>query len=359
MNDNNYCVILAGGVGLKLWPASTHHKPKQFIDFLGNGQTLLQATYNRIARFVDTDNIIVSTNEEYKDLALQQLPHIKQENLLLEPMRRNTLPSATWATLTIAHRNPEARVLVVPSDQLILDEDKFEKEVMKAFDYVSETGRILSLGVMPTRAETNFGYVQMGERMGHDIYQVKSFTEKPEMEFAKIFMEDGEFLWNTGLFVWKADDFLRLAHEHGEAQFPNFKKTASMIENGLKMVEIVRNTFSMCPNITIERVCLEKMEHTDVMLCHFGWTDLGTWHSLYNVMPKQNENVVMKGMGMLYDCKGCIVRTPQDKIVILQGLEDYVVVEENNILVVCKKEDQNAIRKFVNDVNISLGDEFI
>lgn len=359
MNDKNYCVILAGGIGLKLWPSSTHQKPKQFIDFLGTGETLLQSTYKRIARFVAEENIIVSTNEQYRALVQEQLPRLHSGNLLLEPMRRNTLPSATWATVKIAHRCADARVLIVPSDQMIYDEDHFEEDIVKAFDYVSHSGRLLSLGVMPTHAATNYGYIQMDGVLGSDIYQVKSFTEKPELDFAQLFVDDRGFLWNTGLFVWSSKDFLRYAHEK-EAEFPMIDMTDAMAGDGGGVEEIVKNAFSICPNISIERVCLEKSENTDVMLCHFRWSDLGTWHSLYNTMEKDGDmNVVMGGQAMLYDCNGCMVKADSGKVVVAENLRDYLIVEENNVLLICRKDNQNAIRRFVNDVQINMGEKFV
>ena len=359
MNGNNYCVILAGGFGTKLWPASTQHKPKQFIDFLGKGETILQSTYNRISKFVKEENILVSTNEHYSDLVRQQIPQLKTDNLLLEPMRRNTLPSATWATVKIAHRCQDARILLVPSDQMIYDEQLFEADVTRAFEYVSRTGRLLSLGIMPTYAATNYGYIQMNGKQEDDIFQVKSFTEKPEIDFARMFVEDRGFLWNTGLFVWTAKGFLRYAHEN-ESGFPMFDVTANMIENSVELEAVVKEAYAVCPNISIEQVCLEKRENTDVMLCHFRWTDLGTWQAMYNTMPKDaGSNVVMSGNAMLYDCRECLVKTPEDRIIVAEDLKDYLIIEENNVLMICKKDNQKTIRRFVNDIQINIGDEFV
>lgn len=359
MNDKNYCVILAGGIGMKLWPSSMHQKPKQFIDFLGTGETLLQSTYKRIARFVDKQNIIVSTNEHYADLVRQQLPQLRSENLLLEPMRRNTLPSATWATVSIAHRCSDARILVVPSDQVIYDEEHFEDDIRKAFDYVSRSGRILSLGVMPTRAATNYGYIQMDEMQDEDIYQVKSFTEKPERDFAQLFVDDRGFLWNTGLFVWSAKDFLRYALEQ-ESEFPVIDLSSSLISQGMDAEDVVKNAFAICPNISIEEVCLERRENTDVMLCHFGWSDLGTWQALYDSMHKDKDhNAVMNAEALFYGSHDCLVKAPKDKLVVVEDLDDYIIVDEQNVLLICKKENQNGIRRFVNDIQINMGEKFV
>lgn len=358
MNDKNYCVIMAGGIGLKLWPSSTHQKPKQFIDFLGRGETLIQSTFKRIAKFVAKENIIVTTNEQYETLVHEQLPDLPEYNLLLEPMRRNTLPSATWATVEIAQREPDARVLVVPSDQMIYDEDLFQQEVMSAFDYVANYDRILSLGVFPSRAETNYGYVQMGDAVYNGFCHVKSFTEKPELEFAKLFVDNREFLWNTGMFLWSTNTFKNEANKL-KAQLPMIDKAEDLLKNGIELDDIVKRAFSMCPNVSIEQVCLDKHDNTDVMLCHFGWTDLGTWQTLFDMAEKTDANAVIQGKAMLYDCKDCIVKVPDGKVVVVKGLENYVVAEENNVLVICRKDDPAAIRRFVNDLQISLGDHYV
>lgn len=359
MNDNNYCVILAGGAGTKLWPSSTHRKPKQFIDFFGFGKTLLQTTFQRISKFVSPQNIIVSTNQQYRQIVEEQLPQLDEKNLLLEPMRRNTLPSATWATVEIMHRCQDARILVVPSDQMILDEDKFAEDITAAFDYVSRSGRLLSLGVTPNRPDTNYGYIQMDDMVEENIFRVKSFTEKPELEFARLFVDDKGFLWNTGLFVWTAQDFLRYAHQN-QQDFLALGQTADLISHGMEREQVVRQAFSVCPNLTIEQVCLEKMEHTDVMLCHFEWSDLGTWQALYDTMPKDDgENAVMGGKTLLYGSKRCLVKSSPDKVVVVQDLDDFLVIDDNNALLICRKDNKDAIRRFVNDIQINFGDEFL
>ena len=357
MNDNNFCVILAGGVGQKLWPTSIQKKPKQFLDILGVGETLLQTTFKRISKFVKQENIIVVTNGIYSNFVKDQLPKLDMENIVLEPLRRNTLPSAVLGTSIVVKQNPDANVMIVPADQMIVDERKFEEDIMAAFNYVKTTRHILSLGVVPSKPETNYGYVQMGNKVGDDIFQVKSFMEKPETDIARVLVEDHEFLWNTGIFAWHGEQFLDYFHER------SLKYQADIGKNKMaepKLDEILKEIFSKVPNLTLERACLEDSQLTDVMLCHFGWTDLGTWHSIYEAMPKDYENnVLMKGKVMTYDCKDCIVKMPDNKIAILQGLDDYVVVDDNNILVVCKKEDRGAIRKFVNDVRINIGEDFV
>lgn len=360
MNKNNYCVILAGGIGTRLWPSSRQQKPKQFIDFLGTGETLLQATFRRFRKFVAEENILVVSNEDYKDLVLEQLPDLHSENLLLEPMRRNTVPSVTWASFEICNRNPDACIVVSPADQLITKEECFEADLVAGLNYVAHNERLLTIGIMPSRPETGYGYIQMSDEMEHDIFKVQSFTEKPELEFAKLFVENKEFLWNTGLFVCRAHTFLSTIHGAASYYTDMMDYITANYDAGKTAHEFVEGAFSMCPNVSLERGILEKADNVDVMLCHFGWADIGTWNALYDVVTKSNdENVIMGGKAMLYDCKDCMVKLPSGRVAVIQGLSDYVIAEEDNVLVICKKDDQGAIRKFVNDVQMNIGDEYV
>ena len=359
-NTNHYCVILAGGIGTRLWPASRQLKPKQFIDFLGNGETLLQKTYKRFSAFIDKENILVMSNHQYRDMVVSQLPELSEQNLLLEPMRRNTVPSVVWAAIEIARRNPNANMIVTPADQIITQIPQFEEAVLKGLDYADKNRRLLTLGILPTRPATTYGYIQMGQERDRDIFEVKSFTEKPELEFAQIFMENREFLWNTGLFICKATTFEQTMHKNASAFADMLDEAKEEIIHGGDVLNIVNEAFARCPNVSLEQGVLEKLDNVDVMLCHFDWVDIGTWNALYEVLPKADgSNVTMGSRTMLYDCEDCIVKLPSGKVAVLQGLKDYVVVEDGDVLVVCKKDDQSAIRKFVNDVQINLGDEYV
>lgn len=360
MNRDFYCVILAGGIGTRLWPASREKKPKQFLDILGKGETMLQTTYRRFLKFVDRDNILVVTNADWKELVREQLPELDPVNLLLEPMRRNTVTSATWAALEIYRRNSSGVMVVSPADQVITDEDVFVQDVLHGLDYAFDNDRLLTLGVEPTRSETAFGYIQMADEAETNIYKVQSFTEKPEKPFADMFFESGEFLWNTGLFIWGASTFIHAVH----GKDPNFTAVFDDIvknyqDNGLS-ARHVEDIYSKVPNINLEQGVLEKADNVDVLQCHFGWKDIGTWSAVHDVCEKDNgENVVIGSQSLLYDCKNCVVKLPSGKVAVLQGLEDYMVVEDGNVLVICKKDDQKSIRKFVNDAQMKLGEEFV
>lgn len=360
MNRNNFCIILAGGIGVRLWPISRQSEPKQFVDFLGSGESMLQTTYRRFRKIIDEDNIIVVSNIKYKSLVAKQLPNLKSENLLLEPMRRNTVASATWATICIKQRNPNANIIVAPVDQLITHEGNFADDMTIGLDYVGKHKRLLTIGVVPTRPETAFGYIQMGDEIESDIFKVKSFTEKPESQFARMFLESKEFLWNTGLFLWNVNTFMDAIKKHIPDAIQILTVAQERLENNESMESIIDDMFATSPNLSIEVGLLEKADNVDVMLCHFNWIDIGTWGALYDAQPKdENKNVTTNSKSMMYDCRNCIVQVPKDKIAVIQGLDGYLIAEKDNVLIICKKNDQASIRKFVNDAEINLGEDYV
>lgn len=360
MDKRNYCVILAGGLGSRLWPLSRENKPKQFIDVLGTGKTLLQMTYERFASFIDADNIIIVTNENYRSLVKEQIPGLRYENVLMEPMRRNTVPAVTWAAMEVRRRCPEGRFVVSPSDQNITGYDEFREDVLKGLDYVGEHNTLLTLGAKPSRAEVSYGYIQMADAVGDDIFKVQSFTEKPANDFAQVFYESGEFLWNTGLFIWRADTFLDAVSDANAEFRGTVECVRSRYSNGFDVGDQLMELFSTCPNLSLEQSVLEKSDNVDVMLCHFGWADLGAWVAVHDALPKQEGgNVVIDSKSLLYDCKDCIIKLPSGHVAVVQGLENYIVVEDDNVLVICKKDDQSNIRKFVNDARLNLGEEYV
>lgn len=330
INRNNYCVILAGGIGSRLWPSSRQEKPKQFVDVLSCGETLLQSTFRRYSRFIAKENIFVVISAQHQPLVHEQLPELCDDNCLIEPMRRNTVPCSTWATRLVYEKNKDACVVVTPADQLIENEDAFEKDILKGLEYVSTHNRLLSIGVSPTYPDTNYGYIQMADAKATDIYSVKSFSEKPDVEFARTFLDSGEFLWNSGLFLFSASTYI---------------KTLSTVVDDL--------SFMRCPNSSLEQLILEKKNNVDVMCCHFGWKDIGTWGELYDLMPKNEvDNVVIDSGSMLYNCNGCIIKAPKGMVVVAQDLKDYVIIADKGVLMICKKDDQKTIRKFVNDYDL-------
>lgn len=359
--QNNYCVILAGGKGRRLWPCSRNEFPKQFIDFFGMGRTQLQLTFDRMAKIMPIDHIYVSTNQKFSDIVKEQLPELSEENLLAEPVNRNTAPSVAWVNNRIFRRNPNANIIVAPSDQMVFREEEFKEDVLKGFEFVSRTDCLLTLGVKPTRPEPGYGYIQIGEPTDiKDLYSVKTFTEKPEREFAKIFMESGEFYWNTGLFMSNSrylqtcfDKILPEVIRKLLRDNPDFT-----IADEQKFVD---ENFPSYPNLSIDYGILERCEQVYVMRCDFGWADLGTWHSIYEAMSKtKDDNVILDSEVIIEDSRDNIIKLPKDRLGVINGLEGFIVVEKDNVLLICKKEDSSAlIRKYVNEVQMRKGKDFV
>ena len=359
-DNNNYCVILAGGKGRRLWPCSRSNYPKQFIDFFGVGRTQLQQTFDRMAKIVPADHIYINTNEEYVDLVKEQLPEVSADNILAEPIHRNTAPSMAWTNHRISMMNPNACIIATPSDQAIFNEEAFRKNVLEGLAFVAENNHFLTMGVKPTRPEPGYGYIQMGDVYSDNIYQVQSFTEKPERDFAKVFVESGEFYWNTGLFVSNVN-YLRECFSKilppvlrdYDKKYPEFSVET---ENAY-----MKESFSSYPNISVDFGILEKPSNVCVMKCDFGWADLGTWHSIYEAMQKgEGDNVIVDSDVLMENCSNTVVKVPKGKLAVLNGLDGFIVAESDNVLLVCKKEDSSAlVRKYVNEIQMKKGDEFV
>lgn len=358
---NFYCVILAGGKGKRLWPCSRDKYPKQFIDFFGSGRTLLQTTFDRISNIIPKDNIYISTSTDYQAIVKKQLPNMSDNNILCEPVNRNTAPSVAWACHRISKLNDKAAVLVTPSDLFILKEDSFKTNIEEGLNFVMDNDILLTMGIKPTRPEPGYGYIQLGEPSGiQNVYKVKSFTEKPEREFAQMFMDSGEFYWNTGLFLGNVSTLITRFSilfpeilRRLEATYPHHTVEREQ--------EFINENFPIYPNISMDFGVLENNDNVYVMKCDFGWADLGTWHSIYECMRKgEEDNVVIDSEVMLENSKDNVIKLPKNKLGVISGLEGYIVAEENNVLLICKKGDSSSlIRKYVNEVQIKYGDEFV
>lgn len=360
-NEKDFCVILAGGKGRRLWPCSREKCPKQFLDFFSTGKTLLQQTFERMVDIVPEENIYISTNREYMALVEEQLPGVRKDRILSEPIFRNTAPSVAWATYRIVHANPDARIVVVPSDQAVFKEEVFKENVLAGLDFVGRNDSLLTMGIRPTRPEPGYGYIQMGEKTEADnVYKVKTFTEKPDREFARMFMDSGEFYWNTGLFLANVQ-YLR---ECLKKIFPHVFRKIDIGELSLPLEEelgFVEENFPLFPNLSIDYGILERNDNVYVMRCDFGWADLGTWHSIYEAMSKgEEDNVVIGSEVILAESKNNIVKLPKGHLGVIHGLDGYIVAEKGNVLLVCKKEDSSAlIRKYINEVQIKHGEDYI
>ena len=358
-NCKNFCVIMAGGIGSRFWPLSTAEKPKQFLDILGVGRSLLQLTYDRFSRIIPPENFLVVTSETHKNLVLTQLPELKNSQVLSEPLRRNTAPCVAYATYKILSTCPEANVIVAPSDHLILKEDYFLEEINNGLRYVTGNDVLLTLGLQPNRPETGYGYIQVAEKVAYEqkenLFRVKTFTEKPDRKMAQVFIETGEFYWNSGIFIWSAKAILNAFAKHlpeVNALFDYGKKHINTPDE----VQYINKVYSECPNISIDYGVMEKASNVYVLCADFGWSDLGTWGSLYeNHKKDEHGNAVSGNKIFLYDTHECLINMPNNKIAVIQGLKDFIVVESEKTLLICKKEDEQQIRQFVADVTLADG----
>ena len=360
-DNNDFCVILAGGRGRRLWPASRNEHPKQFMDFFGTGKTMLQTTFNRFANILPKENIYICTCKEYLELVKEQLPEVPEINIMLEPIHRNTAPSVAWAAMRILQRNSDANIIISPSDQLVLDEGAFNHSMSVGVSYVSENDVLLAMGVKPTRPEPGYGYIQIGDlSCKPEVFKVKSFTEKPERDFAKMFMESGEFYWNTGIFISNA----RFLLEAFEKIFPEVLRSLRYNHPGYTLdeeLEYVEQNYPRYPNLSLDYAILEQSDNVYVMKCDFGWADMGTWHAIYEAISKvEDDNVILDSHVEMEDCRNNIIMLPKDRLGVFSGLDGYIVVEQDNVLMICKKGDSSAlVRKYASEVQIKYGSEFV
>ena len=382
MTENNYCVIMAGGVGSRFWPFSRNHKPKQFLDFFGTGRSLLQMTVDRFRPIVPIENILIVTNVLYREEVLAQIPDMRAEQVLCEPARRNTAPCIAYAAARIeamrrlsnkANSTENVNIVVAPSDHLILQEDQFRLTIEQGFNFIQKHDALLTLGMKPTRPETGYGYIQRGEEAtkqddnnttGEGIYKVKAFTEKPNLELAKVFLESGDFLWNSGIFVWSLrsiqDAFKQFLPEVAEKFMMGMEDNNQASPLGTAKEEaFIQDMFPTCPSISIDYGVMEKAQNVYVMPSDFGWSDLGTWGSLYELSEKdENSNVTLHCDATYYDSHGNIVTLPEGHLAVVQGLEDCIVAESEGVLLICKKDAEQQIRQFFMDAEMKHGGKF-
>ena len=350
---------MAGGIGSRFWPMSSPEMPKQFIDVLGCGRTLIQLTVDRFKDVCLPENIWVVTSAKYAEIVKEQLPELQPKQILLEPTRRNTAPCIAWAAYHIRALNPNANIVVAPSDHLILKESEFLTAIEKGLAFVAKSDKLLTLGIKPNRPETGYGYIQIAEQTEDNFYKVKTFTEKPELELAKVFVESGEFYWNSGLFMWNVNSIIKA----GEQLLPEL---ASKLATGKDVYgtpeekKFIDENFPACPNVSIDFGIMEKADNVYVSLGDFGWSDLGTWGSLYDLSQKdETGNVTLKCHSLIYNSKDNMVVLPKGKLAVIDGLEGFLIAESDNVLLICRKDEEHSIRKYVNDAQMQLGDDFI
>lgn len=358
--SNVYVVIMAGGIGSRFWPESRIKKPKQFLDILNTGETLIQTTYARFLKIADKDNIFIVTNEQYIPTVQEQLPDITAAQILAEPMRKNTAPCIAYACHVIAQRDPEAVVIISPSDHLMLNEDKFLLTTLEALDYAQKHEVLLTLGIKPTRPDTGYGYIQFDESSvaGH-VHKVKTFTEKPDIELARTFIKSGDFLWNAGIFVWSVKSIME-AFDHLQQDIHQAFWAARKSLGTPDERRMIEKAYSICPNISIDYAIMEKADNVYVIPSAFGWSDLGTWASLYDNYEKDYYGNAVKGDNvMIYDATNNMIMANKNKLVVVQGLDEYIIVDTDDVLLICRKDKEQEIKDITSDLKRQEKDDFL
>ena len=353
MNKNNYAVIMAGGIGSRFWPMSKASLPKQFLDILGTGETLIQQTFRRLQKICPAENILIVTNKNYKNLCLEQLADVVEKNILCEPAMRNTAPCVAYAAFKIQSENPDANMVIAASDHIITKEDEFVRVMNDCLEVSATNDVLLTIGITPSRPDTGYGYIQFidqGLAKNKKVRKVKTFTEKPNQELALNFIDSGDFLWNSGIFVWSAKSITLAYRKYLHDMYAVFEEGKSFY-NTEEEEEYIDRVFPGCKNISIDYGVMEKSDKVYVYPADFGWSDLGTWGSLYTHLElDEHQNAIQGNKVMLYNSSDNIVNVPKDKLVVLQGLSGYIVVESEGTLLVCKKEDEQQIKQFVADI---------
>jgi mannose-1-phosphate guanylyltransferase len=357
---NNYVAIMAGGIGSRFWPESRQKLPKQFLDLLGTGQSLLQSTYNRFKDICPKENIFVITHEPYVAHVKQHLPDLAAENIVGEPSRKNTAPSAAYIAHKIHALNPNANIILSPADHLIMDERTFERQVFDSLDFVGHHDALLTIGIKPTRPDTGYGYIQYETKDADErFFKVKTFTEKPNLDLARTFLKSGDFLWNSGIFAWNAKTILK-AFEDYLPELNDVFVQAKDVLNTPKEAKAMEMLYAQCTNISIDYGIMEKARNVFVIPSHFGWSDLGTWESAYEHSEKDYLGNAVYGKNvMIIDASECMVKAPDHKLVVLQGLEQFIVVDTPEILMICERNREQQIKEYVAEVKRNKGERFL
>ncbi len=357
MNEKTYIVIMAGGIGSRFWPYSRNNRPKQFLDILGTGRSLLQMTYDRFSKVASSEMFYVVTNKHYFDLVKEQLPDIPESQILTEPLRRNTATCIAYATYKISKSDPEAKVIVTPADHLIVQEDKFHQKINIALQACEGGKKLITIGIKPNRPETGYGYIQYISEPGNQVKKVKTFTEKPNTKLAKAFLESGDFVWNSGMFVWKVQSAIAAFETH-------MPEVAEVFEEGLSFYgtaeeeTFIKKAYSLVKNASIDYGVMEKSDKVFMVMGDFGWSDLGSWMSLHENRNKDDSNNVVEANAILYETQNSYIKVDSNKLVVIQGLDNYLVNESENVLLICKLDAEKKFRVFVNDAK-NKGEDYV
>jgi len=358
--QNNYVAIMAGGIGSRFWPESRQHMPKQFLDILGTGRTLIQDTYVRFRDICPKENIFVVTHHSYEHLVREQLPELPESNIIKEPFRKNTAPAAAYVTYKLQAMNPEATIMLAPADHLITDQRNFEIKAFQGLDYARRNDAILTFGIQPTRPDTGYGYIQYAKDALEDgVAKVIVFTEKPDLELARVFLSSGDFVWNSGIFVWKAETFTKAFKEHQPEMAEVFEQGRNAYNTPREYVTMER-LYTQCTNLSIDYGLMEKANNVHVIPSNFGWSDLGTWESAYENSDKDYlGNATNKENVFIVDASNCMVKSNKDKLVVLQGLHNFIVVDTSDVLLICERSEEQAIKEYVAEIKRNMGDKFL
>lgn len=357
MVKNTYCVIMAGGVGARFWPKSRKMMPKQFLDILGVGKSFVRSTFERFLPIVPSENFIVVTNRNYKDLVLEQIPELDESQILCEPIGRNTAPCIAYAAYSLLKKNPEARMIVTPSDHLVLNEMAFHEIINECLEFATEQGALMTVGIQPSRPETGYGYIQ---KSNNDIIsRVKCFTEKPNLELAQTFVDCGEFFWNSGIFIWSVKAIV----EAFKAYLPEHHTLFSSKLNDYgteRETEAIEQVFSECKAISIDYGVMEKADNVYVRCGDFGWSDVGTWGSVYQLSEKdKDENAIVADACYTYSTERTFISLPKGKVAVVNGLKDYIVVDTPDALLICPRSEEQSIKNYIDDVRFNDGEKFV
>lgn len=357
MKSNCYCVIMAGGIGTRFWPKSRQSCPKQFLDILGTGRSFLRHTFDRFANIVPIENFIVVTNRRYFDLVKEHIPELKDSQILCEPIGRNTAPCIAYAAYSLLRDNPDAEMIVTPSDHLILNEKEFRRVVESSLEFVAFRNALMTIGIQPTRPETGYGYIQKSN--SEEVCKVKCFTEKPSLEMAEAFIECGEFLWNSGIFIWKVRDIVAAFEEHLPEHASLFGSIVDKLGTDDEKAAI-EGVFSACRPISVDYGIMERAENVYVHCGDFGWSDVGTWGSVYQQSRKDRyANALSGDYTNVYNTRNSLISIPKEKVAVVSGLKDYIVVDTPDVLLICPKSEEQNIKSFIEDVKYETGDKYI
>jgi mannose-1-phosphate guanylyltransferase len=360
MNKHHYVAIMAGGIGSRFWPKSRTGYPKQFLDILNTGKSLIRWTYERYAAFIPNENIYIVTSDEYVAIVREQLPELPIENILAEPSRKNTAPCVAYISYKLLQKDPEATLIVAPSDHMILDSDAFRSITSKALNFVTQIKSLVTLGITPTHPNTGYGYIQHEAlAAGDGIYKVKTFTEKPNLELAKTFLSSGDFLWNAGIFVWQVKNVMKAFEKYQPEMYELFDNEKEHF-NTVNEKDAINRIYPLCTNVSIDFAIMEKADNVFVIPSSFGWSDLGTWNSAYDNLDKDYlGNAVASENVIVIDATKCMISAPHDKLVLIQGIDDCIIVDTKDVLMICKKDKEQAIKEYVAEVKRNKGDRYL